>query len=81
TSLASYNLTANVENLTYTGVGTFIGGGNTLDNLMIGGAGNDLLNGGAGVDRLVGGLGNDTYVLDNARDVVIEATGGGTDSV
>jgi len=81
TSLASYNLGANVENLTYTGVGNFIGGGNTLDNLMIGGAGNDLLNGGAGVDRLVGGLGNDTYVVDNAGDVVIEATGGGTDSV
>jgi Ca2+-binding RTX toxin-like protein len=81
TSLANYNLSANVENLTYTGVGTFIGGGNTLDNLMIGGAGNDLLNGGAGVDRLVGGLGNDTYVVDNAGDVVIEATGGGTDTV
>ncbi|QHB28516.1 hemolysin-type calcium-binding bacteriocin [Pseudomonas monteilii] len=81
TSLASYTLRANVENLTYTGVGNFIGGGNSLDNIMIGGAGNDLLNGGAGVDRLVGGLGNDIYVVDNVGDVLIEAAGAGTDSV
>ncbi|WP_341798259.1 MULTISPECIES: peroxidase family protein [unclassified Pseudomonas] len=81
TSLASYNLGANVENLTYTGVGNFIGGGNTLDNIMNGGAGNDLLNGGAGVDRMVGGLGNDIYVVDNVGDVLIEAAGAGTDSV
>ncbi|MEO9242674.1 peroxidase family protein [Pseudomonas inefficax] len=81
TSLASYTLGANVENLTYTGVGNFIGGGNALDNIITGGAGNDLLNGGAGADRLVGGLGNDTYIVDNAGDAVIEATGGGTDTV
>ncbi|MFV3338985.1 peroxidase family protein [Pseudomonas sp. NY15349] len=81
TTLASYTLGANIENLTYTGVGNFIGGGNTLDNTMFGGAGNDLLNGGAGADRLVGGLGNDTYVVDNAGDVLTEATGAGTDTV
>ncbi|WP_085706162.1 peroxidase family protein [Pseudomonas sp. B8(2017)] len=81
TTLASYTLGANIESLVYTGVGNFIGGGNTLDNTMFGGAGNDLLNGGAGADRLVGGLGNDTYVVDNAGDVLTEAVGGGTDTV
>ena len=39
----SYTLGANLENLTYTGVGNFVGAGNTLDNIMVGGAGNDLL--------------------------------------
>jgi Ca2+-binding RTX toxin-like protein len=81
TTLASYGMIDNLENLTYTGVGNFVGAGNTLDNVMVGGAGNDLLNGGAGADRLVGGLGNDNYVVDNAGDVVIEATGAGTDTV
>ncbi|MNG89211.1 Bifunctional hemolysin/adenylate cyclase precursor [compost metagenome] len=81
TSLASYTLGANVENLTYTGVDNFIGFGNTLDNIIVGGAGNDLLNGGAGADRLLGGLGNDTYVVDNVGDRLTEVTGAGTDTV
>ncbi|WP_279382137.1 calcium-binding protein, partial [Pseudomonas sp. 79_C] len=81
TSLASYTLGANVENLTYTGVGNFIGGGNALDNVITGGGGNDRLNGGAGADRLVGGLGNDTYVVDNVGDLVFEDAGAGTDDV
>ncbi|MBF8789368.1 peroxidase family protein [Pseudomonas asiatica] len=81
TTLASYTLGANVENLTFTGAGNFTGTGNTLANTITGGAGNDLLDGGAGIDRLVGGLGDDTYVVDNAGDVVVEATAAGTDTV
>ncbi|GLO58993.1 hypothetical protein PPUJ20066_50290 [Pseudomonas putida] len=81
TSLASYTLTANVENLTYTGSSSFTGTGNALANTLTGGAANDVLNGGAGADRLVGGVGNDTYVVDNANDVVVEASGAGTDTV
>ncbi|WP_433740236.1 peroxidase family protein [Pseudomonas putida] len=81
TSLASYVLGANVENLTFTGAGNFTGTGNALDNTINGGAGNDLLNGGAGVDRLVGLAGDDTYIVDNGGDTVVEAFGGGVDTV
>ncbi|MHC8366475.1 peroxidase family protein [Pseudomonas sp. ZT5P21] len=81
TSLTSYQLGANVENLTYTGAGNFTGIGNTQANTITGGVGNDLLNGGAGADRMVGGAGNDTYVVDAAADVVVEVAGGGTDTV
>jgi Ca2+-binding RTX toxin-like protein len=90
TTLASYTLGANVENLTFTGTGNFVGTGNGLGNLIIGGAdtdtlsgggGADTLNGGTGADTLVGGTGNDTYVVDNAGDVVTEAASAGTDTV
>lgn len=53
------------------------GGRDTLE----GGAGNDTLDGGAGDDRLVGGAGNDRYVVNSALDIVVEATGGGVDTV
>jgi Ca2+-binding RTX toxin-like protein len=55
-------------------------GGNGNDDLL-GGAGNDYLDGGTGVDRLEGSAGNDTYITDDARDVVVEAAGAGTDAV
>jgi Ca2+-binding RTX toxin-like protein len=60
TTLASYALTAEVENLTFTGTGNFAGTGNTLSNTIIAGTGNDVLIGGGGIDALFGGEGNDT---------------------
>jgi Ca2+-binding RTX toxin-like protein len=81
TSLASYTLGANLENLTYTGTANFTGTGNTLDNIITGGVGNDSLNGGVGNDTMVGGAGNDTYTVDAAGDVVIENANEGTDTV
>jgi Ca2+-binding RTX toxin-like protein len=43
--------------------------------------GNDRLDGGRGIDRLEGGKGNDTYVVDAARDLVIELSNHGRDTV
>lgn len=90
TSLASYTLGANVENLVFTGSGPVTFTGNALNNSLTGGSGadlltgldgNDTLNGGAGADTLIGGTGNDTYVVDNIGDVLIELPDEGIDTV
>ena len=90
TNVAALTLVANVEALVYTGSGAFRGTGNTLDNAITGGAGNDTLaggdgddriDGGAGADRMIGGAGSDTYVVDSTGDRVTETTGGGYDRV
>ncbi|WP_458371007.1 peroxidase family protein [Pseudomonas fluorescens] len=90
TSLASYTLGANVENLFFGGSGNFAGTGNALDNIIVGGAGNDVLIGGAGndtiigragADTMVGGVDNDTYEVADLGDVVTELAGAGIDTV
>jgi Ca2+-binding RTX toxin-like protein len=98
TARSSYTLAGgnNVENLTFTGAGAFIGTGNELDNVikggssggdsLVGGDGNDTLDGGGAIfgasgDTLNGGRGNDIYIVNTASDVVSEAVGEGTDEV
>jgi Ca2+-binding RTX toxin-like protein len=73
TSSASFTLAANVENLIFTGLVSYNGTGNNLDNVLTGASGNDVLNGGNGNDQLIGGTGADTLNGGNGSDVI---TGG-----
>jgi beta-glucanase (GH16 family)/Ca2+-binding RTX toxin-like protein len=91
-SSVTYTLPANVEALLLTGTanidGIGIGSdggvkitGNSGANHLWGGAGDDILDGGKGADILEGGAGNDTYYVDSGSDKVVEAVGGGVDTV
>lgn len=81
TSLVTYTLGNDVEDLIYTGTKAFVGAGNALSNMLQGGAGADRLDGMAGADLLRGGAGNDTYIVDDVNDTVVEFGGQGTDRV
>ncbi len=60
TDLNTYNLRANLENLTYTGALAFSGTGNGLANIITSGNGADVLIGGQGADTIDASGGNDT---------------------
>jgi Ca2+-binding RTX toxin-like protein len=70
------------------GTDTLLGGngadslaGGAANDTLNGGAGNDSLHGGAGADSMTGGAGDDGFTVDDAGDLVIEAVGGGSDTV
>jgi len=71
-SSLSYSLPANVEYLTLTGSANLSGTGNALNNVLRGNSGDNTLTGGAG---------NDVYIIQNARDVVVEQPSEGTDTI
>jgi Ca2+-binding RTX toxin-like protein len=84
-----YILAPEIEALVLTGTLAFNGTGNALDNLIIGNTGNNQLIGEGGADTIVGGLGADTLIggagddllVADAIDQIVEAPGGGTDTV
>ncbi|WP_157266296.1 beta strand repeat-containing protein [Azohydromonas aeria] len=75
TSLASYTLGAQVENLVFTAIANATGTGNALDNTITGNRGADRLSGLDGNDTLSGGNGNDTLDGGNGNDLLIGDAG------
>ena len=77
TALNTYALSANVENLTFTGTGSFVGTGNELANVLTATSGPATLNGGAGDDRLIGSAAAD--MLDGGTGADVMRGGDGND--
>jgi Ca2+-binding RTX toxin-like protein len=75
TTTNSYSLGANVENLTFTGVGSFTASGNNISNIISGGSSGDILNGNGGSDTLKGGGGSDRLFGGTGSDVLMGGTG------
>ena len=75
-SLASFTLANNLENLIYIGAGAIEATGNVEANVITGALDNDTLNGAAGNDTLNGGGGSDTLIGDIGADRMFGGEGG-----
>ena len=77
----NYTLSGNVEVLIAQGGADLQLNGNGLANTVFGNSVNNVIDGGAGADIMLGGNGNNSYVVNNVGDVVTENPGEGRDSV
>jgi Ca2+-binding RTX toxin-like protein len=77
-AVATYALTANVEDATITSTAAVNLTGNLLDNLLTGNAAANILLGGDGNDTLSGGAGNDSLVGGNGQDYLDGGAGSDT---
>lgn len=81
TALQSFRLDYNVENLIFTGSGSFSGTGNSRDNTIVGGDGGDTLEGLWGDDTFFGGLGDDTMDGGSGGDIFVFENNFGDDRI
>ena len=77
------NRYSSIENLLLTGGGNTNATGNFKANIITGNSGNNKLDGGidSAADTLAGGAGDDTYALRDTLDKIVEAVGGGSDTI
>ncbi|CAA2105670.1 Bifunctional hemolysin/adenylate cyclase [Methylobacterium bullatum] len=81
-SLATYTLGSGIERLVLAvAANTATAIGNAAANTLEGNGFANVLDGGLGADIMSGGRGSDRYLVDDVRDVVIEAAGSGADTV
>ncbi len=83
TSAYTHTLATEIEHLDASATGSSLLNltGNAANNQLTGNSAANLLDGGKGADTMAGGDGDDTYVVDNAKDVVSEVGGGGSDTI
>jgi Ca2+-binding RTX toxin-like protein len=72
---------ANVENLILEGMTAVYATGNDANNSLMGNAIDNYLDGGKGADQMTGGAGNDRYIVDDAKDQIVENADSGDDWV